>query len=466
MFRFLARRFLLLLPALGLVSLVVFALSRAAPGDPVDILLQENDLDRPRGTVAWELRSQRYEQKQRELGLDRPIFYWSLHTAAFPDTLLRITPAGERAVLARLIGVYGNWPQIEAYHRALRRLQRTVLGAAADSTGEVVPFTALQEQTAFLLLERDTARIPVLLDSVCTLANGLGAPLDELAEQAREAFWMIQNTATPHLHRWPKIRWNGADNQYHHWIGGLLTGDLGRSYLDRRPVSEKLWNALRWTLPLNLLALPLILVLGTVSGVWSARWNGSRREGLLGALLFGLFAWPEFLMGSLLLVFLCSPDHLAWFPPRAWSDDPDAAFSIRLWHLILPVCCSVYGALAYVSRQVKTGLVGIQHQDFIRTARAKGVSEGQLWWKHAFRPALLPLATVVGGLFPRLIAGSLVVETVFSVPGSGQLMMRAVHEGDYPVICAGTMLSAGMVFVGYLLSDLLYALSDPRIERS
>ncbi len=430
------------------------------------MLLGENQFDRPQGAVDLERRAIRYEQKQRELGLDRPFFYWTLQTAAFPDTLHRIAPAEERAVLTCLIGVYGNWSQIEAYHWALRRLQRAVLIAAPDSTDGYAAWNVLHEQTTFLLLERDTARIPVLIDAVCARSSELSTTIRERAEQVRNAFGEMQRTATPQLHRWPKLRWNGTDNQYHHWMGGLLTGDWGRSYLDRRPVLEKMGDALRWTLPLNLLALPLILLLGTVLGVWSARWNGSRRERLLGAVLFGLFAWPEFLMGSLLLVFLCSPDHLSWFPPRAWSDDPEASFFTQLWHLFLPICCSVYGAMAYVSRQVKTGLAGILQQDFIRTARAKGVSEGQLWWKHAFRPALLPLATVVGGLFPRLIAGSLVVETVFSVPGSGQLMMRAIHEGDYPVICAGTMLSAGMVFVGYALSDILYAVADPRIEYS
>jgi peptide/nickel transport system permease protein len=460
MFRLLARRFLLLLPTLWLVSLAVFFLSRSAGGDPVEILL--GTADRPAGAVASERMAERYAQKQRELGLDKPLFYWTLQTAAFPDTLHRIAPAEHRAALARLIGIYGNWPQIQNYHEALAELRRAALAAPPDTVEGTNPY-ALREHAENLLATADTARIPMLLDSVAVFCGKKGGELPARAAAAYTAYLEIARNATPELHRWPKFRWNGVDNQYHRWMGRLLSGDLGRSYSDRRPVAEKFRDALRWTLPLNFVALPLILVLGTSIGVYSARWDGSRRESLIGAALFGLFAWPEFLMGSLLLLFFCNPDHLAWFPPRGWPDDPGAGWAVYAWHLFLPLCCSVYGSLAYVSRQVKTSVVGAMREDHLRTARAKGLSERQLYWKHALRSTLSPLATVAGGLMPRLIAGSLVVETVFSVPGTGQLLVRAIREGDYPVVCAGTLLSALLVFFGHLAADVLQASVDPRI---
>lgn len=136
----------------------------------------------------------------------------------------------------------------------------------------------------------------------------------------------------------------------------------------------------------------------------------------------------------------------------------------RLWHLILPVICLTYGGLAYLSRLARADMLEVIREDYVRTARAKGLSERKVIFKHAFRNALLPIVTLLAFLLPALFGGSVIIESIFSIPGMGQLGFEAVLSRDYPVIMAITTISALLTLIGLLLSDILYAALDPRIK--
>jgi peptide/nickel transport system permease protein len=136
----------------------------------------------------------------------------------------------------------------------------------------------------------------------------------------------------------------------------------------------------------------------------------------------------------------------------------------RIWHLVLPIICLTYGGFAYLSRLTRANMLEVVREDYIRTARAKGLSERLVIFKHAFRNALLPLVTLLAFLLPAMFGGSVIIESIFSIPGMGQLGFEAVLSRDYPVIMAITTISALLTLVGLLLSDILYAVLDPRIK--
>jgi peptide/nickel transport system permease protein len=174
-------------------------------------------------------------------------------------------------------------------------------------------------------------------------------------------------------------------------------------------------------------------------------------------------------------MFFTGGDFLNWFPAQ-YLHSPDVAspgmpgYSFWayvgdwLWHLVLPVFTLTYGGLAYLSRQMKVSMLEALHQDYIRTARAKGLPEKLVVYRHALRNALIPIITLLGGLLPSLLGGSIIVEEIFTINGMGKLSFEAIMNRDYPVINAIAFLSAFLTLAGIFLSDLLYVLVDPRIK--
>jgi peptide/nickel transport system permease protein len=169
-------------------------------------------------------------------------------------------------------------------------------------------------------------------------------------------------------------------------------------------------------------------------------------------------------------MFMCDPDFLNWFP-SAYSlmDITDDASLLTRWkemaaHLVLPLFCWTYPSLAYLSRQMRGGMLEVLGQDYIQTARAKGLGEFKVIWKHAFKNAVIPVITLFAGVFPLAISGSIVIELIFSIPGMGKVSLDALLQRDYPVVYTMVMFTAIFTLVGTLVSDILYALVNPRIR--
>jgi peptide/nickel transport system permease protein len=179
---------------------------------------------------------------------------------------------------------------------------------------------------------------------------------------------------------------------------------------------------------------------------------------------------PVFWIATLLITFLTNDEYgMDWFPTYGLGEINDQmgwieVLGIRISHLILPVFCLTYGGLAYLSRQMRGGMLHVLDLDFVTTARAKGHSEFGIVWKHAFKNALLPIITIFSSLFPSLIAGSFIVEFIFSIQGMGKITLEAFTSRDYPMIYTVMMLTAILTLVGNLLADILYAQVDPRIS--
>lgn len=258
--------------------------------------------------------------------------------------------------------------------------------------------------------------------------------------------------------------------QYINWLGKLARLDLGRSFSsDNRPVLDKIKERLPVTLSLNLVALVLEFGLAIPIGIMAAVHRDRWLDKGITVFVFLGFAVPTFWL-ALLLMYLFGV-QLNWLPISGLHTLGYEAYSWagRLWdlakHLILPICVASFGSLAGVSRYMRSAMLGVISQDYITTARAKGLSERVVIWKHALRNALLPLITLVGFSIPGLIGGSVIFETIFAIPGMGQLFYQGVMSRDYPLVMGILVIGAFLTLIGNLIADISYAVADPRIRQ-
>jgi len=258
--------------------------------------------------------------------------------------------------------------------------------------------------------------------------------------------------------------------QYLLWLKRLATLDFGNSMKDQRSVLEKIGEALPITLQLNLLSIFLVYLISIPLGVYSATHRNSPSDTVITLVLFLLYSMPVFWVAMLLILFLGGGDYLNWFPIYGLNSSgaeslPWGAWLLdRLWHMALPLFCLTYGSLAYLARYMRAGMLEALNQDFVRTARACGFPERVVIWKHAARNALIPIVTLLGGLLPALIGGSVIIETIFSIPGMGRLAFEAVLSRDYPLIMGEVAIASLLTLAGLLISDVLYVVVDPRIS--
>ena len=259
--------------------------------------------------------------------------------------------------------------------------------------------------------------------------------------------------------------------QYWIWVKKLAVLDLGQSFsTDHRPVADKIFERLPITILINVLSLILILAIAIPIGVLSAVRQNSLFDKLTSVFVFIGFAMPTFWLALLLMILFGV--QLGWLPISGMRSlnyeylPAGAAFWDLVKHLILPVTLSAFGGLAGLSRYMRSNMLEVIRQDYITTARAKGLSERAVIYKHALRNALLPVITILGLSIPGLIGGSVIFETIFAIPGMGQLFYMSVMSRDYPVVMGILFIGAVLTLLGNLIADVSYAVADPRIRVS
>jgi peptide/nickel transport system permease protein len=257
--------------------------------------------------------------------------------------------------------------------------------------------------------------------------------------------------------------------QYINWLSRLLRLDFGYSFSpDARPVLAKITERLPITIIINTLSLLLILAVALPIGVASAARQYSLFDKVTTIFVFIGFATPSFWLALLLMILFGV--KLNWLPISgirsfnyqqlsAWG-----AFFDNAKHLLLPVLVSAFGGLAGFSRYTRANMLEVIRQDYITAARAKGLSERVVIYKHALRNALLPVVTLLGLSVPGLIGGAVIFETIFAIPGMGQLFYQSVMSRDYPVIMGVLVIGAVLTLLGNLLADISYSIADPRIK--
>ena len=245
------------------------------------------------------------------------------------------------------------------------------------------------------------------------------------------------------------------------WIGQVLQGNLGQSLFLQMPVTHALLERAEPTLFLALFAVSIAALIGVPCGMAAAVWRGSWADQIVSTVAMLGASIPSFWFGLILIQIFAV--HLGWFPASGYGD-PDSTLAQRLQHLLLPAL--VLGVLnsALIIRFTRASVLDILGEDYVRTARAKGLAEGVVLCKHVLRNAMVPIVTVLGLTLALMIGGTVVTETVFNLPGVGNLVVRAVLRRDYPVI-QGTLLVIAAIYVFINLAiDLLYTVVDPRIR--
>jgi len=259
--------------------------------------------------------------------------------------------------------------------------------------------------------------------------------------------------------------------QYLLWVGRLARLDMGISFSqDHRPVADKILERIPITITLNLLSIALIMSVAIPIGILSAVRQNSLFDRLAGLFVFVGYSIPSFWLGLLLMIFF--GNYLGWLPISGIRSlnaeylSPPQAFLDLISHLVLPVFLLAFSGLAGLSRYMRSNMLEVIRQDYITTARAKGLSERTVIFKHALRNALLPVITILGLSIPELIGGSVIFESIFVIPGMGQLFYGSVMARDYPVIMGILVIGAVLTLLGNLIADISYALADPRIRIS
>ncbi len=387
MLRYIFKRLLFFIPTLLLISLLAFEISIHAPGNPVERMMS--------GTQGGASVSADYQQQMKtwnhRLGLNLPVFYFSIHSLAIPDSLYKISDKNEREILEQKIFSESNFKKY----------------------------------------------IP---------------------------------TISFHF-----------PNQYHRWLlgdgetsKGIIRGDFGISILTQEKIANIIAQKLPWSLFFSFFSILVAYGISIPLGVFAASKKGTKLEKVVSIFVFMLPALPTFWVAALLMMTFSNPDVLQWLPSSGVKPvegfATNTTFLQKIFstipYLILPLVCFTYGSIAFLSRTMRVGMLETLNMDFIRTARAKGLSENKVVWKHAFRNSLLPIITVVANVFPMAIGGSVILETVFTLPGMGSATFNAIANQDYPVIVAVFSITGFLTLVGYLVSDILYAFVDPRIRLS
>jgi peptide/nickel transport system permease protein len=274
--------------------------------------------------------------------------------------------------------------------------------------------------------------------------------------------------------------WSGAerlrialtDTQFGAYWGKLLRLDLGVSHHHKRPVLDLVAERLPISLLLSAVAIFLIYLLAVPLGIYSAVHAQEPVDRVISITLFLLYSLPSFFVGTILLRLLTVGEPLRWFPNSGFASENafalDTWSQVRdtLWHVTLPLVVLTYGGLAGLSRFARGGMLDVIRSDYVRTARAKGLGEGPVVLRHAARNGMMPIVTLLGGVLPTLVGGSVFVEFIFNIQGMGMLELDAITNKDYNVVMGITLIVAVLTMVGILVSDLLYAVLDPRISYS
>ena len=496
MLKYIAKRILIFIPTLLAISLLAFIISISAPADPVEKL--SNSADKEGAANQQSNASKKTKQDLRKkLGLDLPVFYFSFGSISDCDTLYKVADKDHSASLSELSHYYGNWEDVSAYFNQLSKTQTShfslnldeIFNSNLNSDGSPVysknEINDVITQSNFEVNAMLETANPSVLESKFNSLNELYAKYSflsgvknefDLAKVSYDAMLSEQSSWKSYV---PQIIWYGSKNQYHFWLfgdgenrKGVVRGDFGYSYIDSQPINTKIWSKVWISFSFSILSVLFAYIISIPLGIYSAYKKDSKFDRISSIVVFVLYSMPGFFIGVLLLYTFANPDTLRWFPVSGIQDptlfNPEWSFWEKTAHrapyFILPLITYTYSSFAFLSRIMRVGVIDVFGQDYIRTARAKGLGEGKVVMKHALRNSLLPIITVFANIFPLAIGGSVIIETIFTIPGMGFEIYNSILNSDYPMIVAVFTIIGFLTMIGYLVADVLYAVVDPRIS--
>ncbi len=482
MLLYIVKRILIFIPTLFLISILAFVISVNSPADPVEQLTRAasmeggvEDKNSAENSIKNEIR--------KKLGLDLPLFYMSLASWADCDTLHLIPEKKSRENLSRLVKKYGNWQNVQNYNHQLIQFHNLV-----KTTEYTTEQLEISTDLSFLVLNLQQINQHesinqnfVEINTKIQIINN--SSLQIAFQEVKKSYEYLVNHSGGIQRFLPKLKINGLQNQYHLWLfgdigldekrgkNGVLMGDFGNSYSDNQPIIQKIGSKFFYSFILVMLSIFISYLVSIPLGIYAAYKKDQKFDRISSVLVFMLYSLPGYFVGTILLYWFANPDNFVWFPIGGVKD---ASIYQENWsvfqkishqapYFVLPLITYTYSSFAFISRMIRGSMVEVLQQDYIRTARAKGLSEKRVILVHALRNSLLPIITMIADIFPAALGGSVILETIFSIPGLGLEIYTAVISTDIPMIVAVFTLTGLLTVVGYLVSDILYAIVDPRI---
>lgn len=455
MWRYFVKRILLIFPTLLGISIITFIIIKLAPGDPTAFKMgnQESGM-----ASDQNLAKQVIEQTREIYGLDKPlmlnfaIYHYEENWKAVQDYLKAGNPLSGR--------------EYDEIVEPLKQADEVAVSFLVEQLeqGDLTPDETLVALEILTIKQKLSISIDMSLDRRLEYVQNWwygGTDSTGVARTAARESYQFSN--------FELFKKTFTEAQYPRWLVNMLLLEFGNSIKDNRPVWDHIKESVPVSLKFTFASFILAYLIAIPLGIYSATHQYTTGDKVTTVILFILYSLPNFWVATMAIVFFGGGDFLDIFPVtglRSTGYEEMSSFNQfldLLHHIALPLIIWTYGSFSALSRYMRGSMLEVIRQDYIRTARAKGLSERVVTYKHALRNSLIPIITMLANLLPLAISGSIIIESIFSIPGMGQLSFNAVLFRDYPIIMAVTTISAMLTLFGILLSDLLYAVVDPRI---
>jgi peptide/nickel transport system permease protein len=454
------KRWLWTIPIFIILTIVTFFLSRSVPGDPVLSIMNTGSESKMRGSQSEAQFIDTYLRISEKYNYHLPLFYFGIYPytwAYSPD----IAPEWRR--YTEEIKYWTLKYGVDESAVQFVQVQKEFLAPLINNNEGGATLSNLASR---LSKSRDPQEVTELLS---LLQNN--SAIDRDALDKLKVSWnnLSQKKAVWYSYM-PILKWHGAQNQYHKWIINFMKGDWGRSIIDGKQSLDKITKALSWSFPLNIIAWILTLLLSTALGVYTAKRSDSFLSKTLEWLLLAITSTPLFWLSSLAVIYLTGVQMGNVFPSPGGSRHLMASDGLQkviysAHFLMLPLICIVLNSIALLSRQLKQMLTIELQKPYVLAALMRGIPEPKVIWRYALPNAMLPLTAYIGRIVPALISGSVIVETIFNIPGIGKLLVQATLGRDWNVVFSLFLLSAILTFAGIYLSDYLLSRISPRSYR-
>ncbi|PCJ21225.1 MAG: hypothetical protein COB02_01170 [Candidatus Cloacimonadota bacterium] len=475
--QYIIKRILMMIPTLFAITVIVFGILQMAPGKPGGGLETDSESANKQEGMSGHLIF------KRQFHLDKPTFlnfrFWMNDNEIIQllDKKYDKTKKYSRAQKIRAIETledYGN-DALASFHRILettndKQIKVNILSAFRSNATRTLIHRygkKLNEEEKFV--NRETDRENRQISKFVYSDDMSEKEINKLTFRVTDYLRSIEE-------RWDysllqKMKKCLFDTRFTYYFYNLLHFDFGISMVDKQPVLPKIMEKIGYSIFLSVGSIILAYFLAIPIGIYSAVNPKTKTDKVITVTLFMLYSLPTFFVGTVLLFYFSEgSEYYKIFPTGGFqslsSENMTTLESIKdiVWHMVLPLICLTYVSLASISRYARTGLLDVIHSDYIKTARAKGLGEWVVIFKHAVRNGLIPILTLLGSILPAVVSGSVVIEVIFNIPGIGLESFNAVITRDYNMVMGIQLISAVLTLFGLLASDILYSIVDPRIQ--
>ncbi len=438
MLLYVLKRILLYVPTILVVCIVIFYLSRQNSELIIDQMLENEGMtDQSFGGDDYR---REYEAKVKFLHLDYPLFYWQIVPSNYPRNLNTYIWKEDISLARQLAQQSYDSEDISNYMAEINKLKKRI-------DHDVLP--------------NDWSDLKLVKSRINNLSEA--DPLENVINA------LSSNQKSIVL---PRLDFFGTKNQFHFWLSNLMKGEFGTSSLDNQRVLLKLQKALPWTLFISVFALFFTILISIPLGVFLSTSKYKYVDHLGSILSYGIYSIPTFWLATILVVFFTNSNYSPYLNifPSIGVDiksigKTNFEYLVSNWtKLILPIFCLTFHSMSYLAMQTKRSMMNQLTMNYIQTLKVTGMKSNWIHWKHALKNAMIPIITVIVASLPSLIAGSVIMEVIFNIPGMGRLIYDSILGSDWNVVYVVVLMIALLSWLSYLIGDILYAFINPKIR--